>query len=169
MPSLAFRKASICSRFSFSASCTLVVNPQHAICSRLILYWKLPPPSGSSCIGQDSLFHADGFCDTLKRLPAKFQFLPHGVQEIPKLDACARRKMPQVVKVARFVARPIGKGNRFLGRDFCKRIHLNQPVFGKVREFLVAAKNGALLERMNQMLAKRNVDLDIVPTDRTYS
>ena len=49
-------------------------------------------------------------------------------------------------------------------RDFCKRIHLNQPVFGKVREFLVAAKNGALLERINQMLAKRNVDLDIVPT-----
>src|ERR1035438_6524850 len=40
MPSLAFRKASICSRFSFSASCTLVVNPQHATRSRLILYWK---------------------------------------------------------------------------------------------------------------------------------
>src|ERR1035437_9201431 len=54
MPSLAFRKASICSRFSFSASCTLVVNPQHAICSRLILYWNRPPPSGSSCIGKDS-------------------------------------------------------------------------------------------------------------------
>src|SRR5664279_1903052 len=54
MPSLAFRKASICSRFSFSASCTLVVNPQHATRSRLILYWKLPPPSGSSCIGKDS-------------------------------------------------------------------------------------------------------------------
>src|SRR5664280_2210502 len=53
MPSLAFRKASICSRFSFSASCTLVVNPQHATCSRLILCWKLPPPSGSSCIGKD--------------------------------------------------------------------------------------------------------------------
>src|SRR5664280_142486 len=53
MPSLAFRKASICSRFSFSASCTLVVNPQHATRSRLILCWKLPPPSGSSCIGQD--------------------------------------------------------------------------------------------------------------------
>src|SRR5664279_6338904 len=53
MPSLAFRKASICSRFSFSASCTLVVNPQHATRSRLILYWKLPPPSGSSCIGKD--------------------------------------------------------------------------------------------------------------------
>src|SRR5664279_988368 len=48
MPSLAFRKASICSRFSFSASCTLVVNPQHAIRSRLISYWTLPPPSGSS-------------------------------------------------------------------------------------------------------------------------
>src|ERR1035438_10150225 len=43
MPSLAFRKASIYSRFSFSASCTLVVNPQHATRSRLILYWKLPP------------------------------------------------------------------------------------------------------------------------------
>src|SRR5664280_3413127 len=56
MPSLAFRKASICSRFSFSASCTLVVNPQHATRSRLILYWKLPPPSGSSCIGKDSPF-----------------------------------------------------------------------------------------------------------------
>src|ERR1035438_10529207 len=55
MPSLAFRKASICSRFSFSASCTLVVNPQHATRSRLILYWKLPPPSGSSCIGKDYL------------------------------------------------------------------------------------------------------------------
>src|ERR1017187_8664495 len=53
MPSLAFRKASICSRFSFSASCTLVVNPQHATRSRLILCWKLPPPSGSSCIGID--------------------------------------------------------------------------------------------------------------------
>src|ERR1035437_4099869 len=53
MPSLAFRKASICSRFSFSASCTLVVNPQHATRSRLILCWKLPPPSGSSCIGKD--------------------------------------------------------------------------------------------------------------------
>src|ERR1022692_1905234 len=53
MPSLASRKASICSRFSFSAWCTLVVNPQHAICSRLILYWKPPPPSGSSCIGKD--------------------------------------------------------------------------------------------------------------------
>src|SRR5664280_2238626 len=53
MPSLAFRKASICSRLSFSASCTLVVNPQHATCSRLILCWKLPPPSGSSCIGKD--------------------------------------------------------------------------------------------------------------------
>src|ERR1022692_4901300 len=52
MPSLAFRKASICSRFSFSASCTLVVNPQHATRSRLILCWKLPPPSGSSCIGK---------------------------------------------------------------------------------------------------------------------
>src|ERR1019366_1740395 len=54
MPSLAFRKASICSRSSFSASCTLVVNPQHATRSRLILCWKLPPPSGSSCIGKDS-------------------------------------------------------------------------------------------------------------------
>src|SRR5664280_3446511 len=54
MPSLAFRKASICSRFSFSASCTLVVNPQHATCSRLILCWNRPPPSGSSCIGKDS-------------------------------------------------------------------------------------------------------------------
>src|SRR5664279_2654072 len=40
MPSLAFRKASICSRFSFSASCTLVVNPQTASRFRLILYWK---------------------------------------------------------------------------------------------------------------------------------
>src|ERR1017187_7104572 len=58
MPSLAFRKASICSRFSFSASCTLVVNPQHATRSRLILYWKLPPPSGSSCIGKDFLLQA---------------------------------------------------------------------------------------------------------------
>src|ERR1035438_8870292 len=54
MPSLASRKASICCMFSFSASCTLVVNPQHAICSRLILYWKLPPPSGLSCIVKDS-------------------------------------------------------------------------------------------------------------------
>src|ERR1035437_6871440 len=62
MPSLAFRKASICSRFSFSASFTLVVNPQHATRSRLILYWKLPPPSGSSCIGKDSqLRQAGGF------------------------------------------------------------------------------------------------------------
>ena len=49
---LAFRNASICSRFSFSASCMLVVNPQHATRSRLTLYWKLTPPSGSSCIGQ---------------------------------------------------------------------------------------------------------------------
>src|ERR1019366_5340756 len=57
MPSLAFRKASICSRFSFSASCTLVVNPQHATRSRLILCWKLPPPSGSSCIGKDCGLH----------------------------------------------------------------------------------------------------------------
>src|ERR1019366_6216626 len=32
-----------------------VVNPQHATRSRLILYWKLPPPSGSSCIGKDYL------------------------------------------------------------------------------------------------------------------
>src|SRR5664279_3638670 len=54
MPSLAFRKASICSRYSFSASCTLVVNPQHATRSRLILYWKLSSPLGSSCIGKDS-------------------------------------------------------------------------------------------------------------------
>src|SRR5665811_1963202 len=50
MPSLAFRKASICSRFSFSASCTLVVNPQHATRSRLILCWKLSSPSGSSLV-----------------------------------------------------------------------------------------------------------------------
>src|ERR1017187_109422 len=60
MPSLAFRKASICSRFSFSASCTLVVNPQHATRSRLILCWKLPPPSGSSCIGKDWLLTSYG-------------------------------------------------------------------------------------------------------------
>jgi hypothetical protein len=36
---------------SFSASCTWMVNPQHAIRSRLILCWNLPSPSGSSCIG----------------------------------------------------------------------------------------------------------------------
>src|SRR5664280_3249696 len=65
MPSLAFRKASICSRFSFSASCTLVVNPQHAICSRLILYWKLSSPSGSSCIGKDCHWHRQGISHTL--------------------------------------------------------------------------------------------------------
>src|ERR1035437_10416488 len=46
MPSLAFRKASICSRFSFSASCTLVVNPQHATAP------------GSSCIGNCLLLQA---------------------------------------------------------------------------------------------------------------
>src|ERR1019366_9045457 len=60
MPSLAFRKASICSRLSFSASCTLVVNPQHATRSRLILCWKLPPPSGSSCIGKDFNLQREG-------------------------------------------------------------------------------------------------------------
>src|ERR1035437_719124 len=38
MASLALRKAWICSRLSFSASCTWMVNPQHAISSRLILY-----------------------------------------------------------------------------------------------------------------------------------
>src|SRR6266567_32848 len=38
MASLAFRKASICSRLSFSASCTWMVNPQHPIPFRLILY-----------------------------------------------------------------------------------------------------------------------------------
>src|SRR5664280_3145882 len=65
MPSLAFRKASICSRFSFSASCTLVVNPQHAICSRLILYWKLSSPSGSSCIGKDYVFTNREFSGTI--------------------------------------------------------------------------------------------------------
>src|ERR1035438_10537051 len=62
MPSLAFRKASICSRFSFSASCTLVVNPQHATRSRLILCWKLSSPSGSSCIGRDYEWHKGGKC-----------------------------------------------------------------------------------------------------------
>src|SRR5664279_6424265 len=65
MPSLAFRKASICSRFSFSASCTLVVNPQHATRFSLILYWKLPPPSGSSCIGKDSEYHTAAVFDTI--------------------------------------------------------------------------------------------------------
>src|SRR5208337_1356465 len=34
--------------------CTLVVNPQHATRPRLILYWKLTSPSGSSRIGKDS-------------------------------------------------------------------------------------------------------------------
>src|SRR5664279_3819414 len=66
MPSLAFRKASICSRFSFSASCTLVVNPQHATCSRLILYWNRPPPSGSSCIGKDYHVRTCPISNTLK-------------------------------------------------------------------------------------------------------
>src|SRR5713101_1261019 len=39
MASLALRKVWICSRLSFSASCTWMVNPQHAIRSRLILHW----------------------------------------------------------------------------------------------------------------------------------
>ena len=31
------------------------INPQHALSLRLILYWKQALPSGSSCVGQDSL------------------------------------------------------------------------------------------------------------------
>src|SRR5664279_4328162 len=79
MPSLAFRKASICSRFSFSASCTLVVNPQHDTRSRLILCWKLPPPSGSSCIGQDCPFASllnSSYARQLRRSRRGFAWTP---------------------------------------------------------------------------------------------
>src|ERR1039457_3963456 len=39
MAPLAPRKASICCKFNVSASCTRLVNPQHDIPFRLILYW----------------------------------------------------------------------------------------------------------------------------------
>src|SRR5664280_1582172 len=89
MPSLAFRKASICSRFSFSASCTLVVNPQHATRSRLILCWKLPPPSGSSCIGQDSPKHDRGTCATLS-----VDAISHGSLVVRQSDQNFRSDFP---------------------------------------------------------------------------
>src|SRR5664280_1312095 len=65
MPSLAFRKASICSRFSFSASCTLVVNPQHAIRSRLILYWKRLNGEGRSGTGKSGCSCSSSRCPFL--------------------------------------------------------------------------------------------------------
>src|SRR5664280_3406278 len=67
MPSLAFRKASICSRFSFSASCTLVVNPQHAIRSRLILYWKRLNGEGRSGTGKSGCSCSSSRCPFLPR------------------------------------------------------------------------------------------------------
>ena len=42
-----------------------MVNPQHAIRSRLILCWNPTSPSGSSCIGQDCLLTFRHHCATL--------------------------------------------------------------------------------------------------------
>src|ERR1039457_1467317 len=98
MRSLAFRKASICSRFSFSASCTLVVNPQHATRSRLILYWKLPPPSGSSCIGKDSPFDRATEIATIghrERKSAMMIELPEKLEAALKVQANAHGISPE--------------------------------------------------------------------------
>src|ERR1700677_4879316 len=54
IPSLASKSWRISSRLNLSASCTLIINPQHVLSLRLILYWKQALPSGSSCIGKDS-------------------------------------------------------------------------------------------------------------------
>src|ERR1700728_742888 len=70
--------------------------------------------------------------------------------------------MPQIVEVAGFVARPIGERKGFLSRDFVQRIDADQPVVGKVRKFLIAAKNGTLLEWKDQLLAQGNVYLHVV-------
>jgi hypothetical protein len=48
--------------------------------------------------------------------------------------------MPEVVKVARFVAGPIGESQDFFGRSFRKRVRLDDSAIRQIRELLVGAE-----------------------------
>src|ERR1035437_9961671 len=141
MPSQAFRKASICSRFNFSASCTLVVNPQHAIRSRLILYWKLPSPSGSSCIGKD----------------CHCTYLPHRAT----LLLCP----PSVVRACVPKQMPVGA---LLMNLIPKFLNLALKLFAFVAFGLLAAYAQDAPKQETHGIAVANMDRSVKPGDNFY-
>ena len=49
---------------------------------------------------------------------AEFKFPANRVGQVIELDGLVRREIPQIVEVARFVARRISQGNDLLDDDF---------------------------------------------------
>src|SRR5437773_2274915 len=68
--------------------------------------------------------------------------------------------MPEIVKVARFVASAIGECQNFLGRGFGKRVCLDDSAIRQIREFLIGPKYRSGLKRKNNLLADCDIHLD---------
>ena len=93
---------------------------------------------GPQCL-EPCFLTKDGAAEICEGSLTKFKFLANGVGQLIEFDARVGRQVPQIVEIARFVARRVRQGDGFLSDDFFERVSLNQAFSRKVGEFVVAA------------------------------
>ena len=74
--------------------------------------------------------------------------------------------MPEIVKVARFVAGTISQREDFFRRRFSERVRLDHSAIWKIRELLVGAEYRARFKGKFKVLADRDIHLDAAARGR---
>jgi len=70
-------------------------------------------------------------------------------------------QVPDVIEIAWLVAGSLGEREDFLDADLLESVYADLVVHGQVGVLVVAAQDGALLDRKDEALAYRNVHLDL--------
>jgi len=99
---------------------------------------------------------------TFTRFLTEFQFLANRRNDVIEPDFLVFGEIPKVVKVARFVSGWVGESEGFFSGDFVEGIDENDPVFGKIGEFRIAAKDRLLFERERQHFFDSDIHLHVI-------
>jgi hypothetical protein len=82
--------------------------------------------------------------------------------DLIELHLVVFRQIPQVVEVSRLVSSWIRESDGFFGGNFAERVDGNGPVFRKVGELLISAKNRPVCKGERQDLVDGDIDLHVV-------
>src|SRR2546423_976815 len=114
-----------------------------------------PKPAQTIFFGSNGLFHTDG------RALAKSELGIELTAQLCDVQMSRCDQMPQVIEVARLVARPVAQGQKLLDRDFLDRINAHGRALRQIVELVVGAQYRTLLQRETQHLVDCDVDLHI--------
>jgi hypothetical protein len=98
---------------------------------------------------------------TFARLVAAFQFPANRGDQVFPFNAFALRQVPQVIEVARFVSRGVGKSHDFLSSNFLERINKNRSIVREIAEFFLAPEDDSLDGREDDEFIDRDVHFHV--------